>query len=130
MFRKTRTRFQKGSLRLKTRAKGERYWELRSYEGGRRKRVTVGTLRPGKARDPAMRPTPFVGQPGHILSVLEDNIAGYLLKYNYQRMSWLLDIYHCNSFQHGSTFNDINNLDPETNDWSGLLRCFPATRLL
>src|SRR5258706_15961318 len=39
-----RTRFQNGSIRLKTRAKGERCWELRYYEGGRRRHVVVGTL--------------------------------------------------------------------------------------
>src|SRR4051812_28365718 len=39
-----RTRFQQGSLRLKTRAKGEKNWELRYYEPGRRKHVIVGTL--------------------------------------------------------------------------------------
>ncbi len=40
-----RTRFQNGSLRLKTRAKGEKCWELRYYEAGKRKHATVGTLR-------------------------------------------------------------------------------------
>ena len=40
-----RTRFQQGSLRLKTRAKGEKCWELRYYEAGKRKHATVGTLR-------------------------------------------------------------------------------------
>lgn len=39
-----RTRFQKGSLRLRTRAKGEKCWELRYYEAGRRRHITVGTL--------------------------------------------------------------------------------------
>src|SRR5271163_4758007 len=39
-----RTRFQNGSFRVKTRAKGEKCWELRYYEAGRRKHVTVGTL--------------------------------------------------------------------------------------
>lgn len=39
-----RTRFQTGSFRLKKRAKGEKCWELRYYEAGRRKHVTVGTV--------------------------------------------------------------------------------------
>jgi integrase len=39
-----RTRFQNGSFRLKTRAKGEKCWELRYYEAGKRKHATVGTL--------------------------------------------------------------------------------------
>jgi hypothetical protein len=39
-----RQRFQYGSLRLKTRQKGEQVWELRYYTGGQRKHATVGTL--------------------------------------------------------------------------------------
>jgi integrase len=39
-----RTRYQLGSLRLKARAKGEKCWELRYYEAGERKHLTLGTL--------------------------------------------------------------------------------------
>lgn len=39
-----RQRYQYGSFRLKTRAKGEAVWELRYYEDGKRKHATVGTL--------------------------------------------------------------------------------------
>jgi len=40
-----RTRFQNGSFRLKTRAKGDqKVWEFRYYVAGHRRHVTVGTL--------------------------------------------------------------------------------------
>jgi integrase len=39
-----RTRFQHGSLRLKTKKGNQRVWELRYYEGGRRRHVMLGTL--------------------------------------------------------------------------------------
>src|SRR5437868_6098993 len=40
-----RQRFQYGSLRLKSRQKGDQVYELRYYFDGRRKHATIGTLR-------------------------------------------------------------------------------------